>query len=48
MARVLVTRKLPGAAVDRLAAEHELTVWPERLPPPRRDLWARAIESEGL
>jgi len=34
VARVFVTRKLPGAAVDRLAAEHDLTVWPERLPPP--------------
>ena len=48
VARVFVTRKLPGAAVDRLAAEHDLTVWPERLPPPRRDLWARASESEGF
>ena len=48
MARVYVTRKLPGAALDRLAAEHEVTVWPERLPPPRPELLARAAESEAV
>jgi glyoxylate reductase len=48
MARVYVTRKLPGTALDRLAAEHEVTVWPERLPPPRPELWARVAESEGV
>jgi glyoxylate reductase len=48
MARVYVTRKLPGTALDRLAAEHEVTVWPERLPPKRPELFARAAESEGL
>jgi glyoxylate reductase len=48
VARVFVTRRLPGTAVDRLAAEHEVTVWPERLPPPRADLWAKAAESEAL
>jgi glyoxylate reductase len=48
MARVFVTRKLPGAALDRLAAEHDVTVWPERLPPRRPELFARAAESEGL
>ena len=35
MARVFVTRELPGGALDRLRAEHEVEVWPERLPPPR-------------
>ncbi|NLT06299.1 MAG: D-glycerate dehydrogenase [Solirubrobacterales bacterium] len=33
MARCFVTRSLPGTAVDRLAAEHEVEVWPDRLPP---------------
>jgi glyoxylate reductase len=46
--RVFVTRRLPGDALDRLAAEHEVEVWPERLPPPREELFARAPEVEGL
>ena len=33
MARVFVTRRLPGAALDRLSGEHDVDVWPERLPP---------------
>lgn len=45
---MFVTRRLPGTAVDRLAAEHEVEVWPDRLPPRRPDLWAKAAESEGL
>jgi glyoxylate reductase len=48
VARVFVTRRLPGTALDRLAAAHEALVWPERLQPPRADLLARAAESEGL
>lgn len=48
MARVFVTRALPGTAVERLAAEHEVQVWPERLPPRPQELEARAAESEGL
>jgi glyoxylate reductase len=46
--RVFVARRLPGGALDRLAAEHEVEVWPERLPPPRAELLARAPELEGL
>jgi len=48
VARVFVTRALPGTAVERLAAEHEVQVWPERLPPRPQELEARAAESEGL
>ena len=48
MARVFVTRRLPGTAVDRLASEHEVELWPERLPPRPDDLRARAAEIEGL
>src|SRR4051812_39239673 len=47
-ARVFVTRELPGGAVDRLAAEHDVEVWPNRLPPPRSELLARAPQLEGL
>lgn len=47
-ARVFVTRPLPGDALARLEAEHDVEVWPERLPPPRSELLARAPELEGL
>ncbi len=47
-ARVFVTRKLPGDALARLEAEHHVEIWPERLPPPRAELLARAPELEGL
>ncbi len=46
--RVFVTRKLPGGAIDRLAAEHDVEVWPDQLPPPRDELMARVPEVEGL
>ncbi|MEA2210559.1 MAG: glyoxylate reductase [Solirubrobacteraceae bacterium] len=48
MARCFVTRRLPGGALDRLGAEHEVDVWPERLPPSRQDLLAHTAEAEGL
>ena len=47
-ARVFVTRRLPGDALARLEAEHQVEIWPERLPPPRAELLARAPELEGL
>ena len=46
--KVFVTRKLPGGALGRLAAEHEVEVWPEPLTPPREELFARAPQLEGL
>jgi glyoxylate reductase len=46
--KVFVTRRLPGGALDRLAAEHEVEVWPEQLPPGRDELLARAPELDGL
>jgi glyoxylate reductase len=48
MARVFVTRKLPGTALERLAAEHEVEVWPGELPPPRDELLAGVADAEGL
>jgi glyoxylate reductase len=47
-ARVFVTRHLPGNALERLAAAHDVEVWPDRLPPPRAELLARAPELDGL
>jgi glyoxylate reductase len=46
--RVFVTRRLPGGALDRLAAEHEVEVWPEQMPPGRDELLSRAPELDGL
>jgi glyoxylate reductase len=48
MARVFVTRRLPGGALGRLSAAHEVDVWPERLPPPPAELRARAADADGL
>jgi glyoxylate reductase len=48
VARCLVTRKLPGPALERLAAAHEVDVWPDPLPPPREELLARVRGAEGL
>src|SRR3954471_18611961 len=38
MARIFVTRPLPGDALERLAAAHDVKVWPEPEPPPREAL----------
>jgi glyoxylate reductase len=46
--RVFVTRRLPGAALERLSAAHDVEVWPERLPPPADELRTRAPELDGL
>ncbi len=48
MARCFVTRSLPGPALDRLRARHDVEVWPERLPPPYEELSARAADVDGL
>jgi glyoxylate reductase len=46
--RVFVARRLPGGAVDRLRAEHEVELWTDQLPPSREELLARAPELDGL
>jgi glyoxylate reductase len=48
VARVFVTRRLPGPALDRLRAEHETEVWPERMPPSPGQLRERTADAEGL
>jgi glyoxylate reductase len=48
MARVFVTRSLPGPALERLAEVHDTDVWPDRLPPPAPELRERARDVEGL
>ena len=48
MARCFVTRELPGAALDRLRAEHEVDLWGGELPPSREELIEHARDAEGL
>jgi glyoxylate reductase len=48
MARCFVTRELPGPALDRLRAEHEVETWAERGPPPWAELERGVREAEGL
>lgn len=48
MARCFVTRALPGPALDRLRAEHEVDVWPGDEPPTAAQLAAQAANAHGL
>lgn len=49
MARCLVTRALPGGALDRLAAAgHDVDLWPDELPPGPATLRARAADADAL
>jgi glyoxylate reductase len=48
MARCFVTRRLPGNAIERLGAEHDVEVWPEPDPPPRAEMLARVPEADAL
>lgn len=49
MARVFVTRRLVGDALERLrAAGHELDVWPGSEPPPPPQLIERARQADAL
>ncbi len=48
MARVFVTRQLPGPALRRLQALHDVSLWPGRMPPPFEVLRSEAARSEGL
>ena len=49
VARILVTRELPGDGIGRLRDDgHDVDVWDEREPPPRDVLLQRVAEAEGL
>jgi glyoxylate reductase len=48
MARVFVTRALPGGALDRLGERHDVEVWPEPGPPPADVVAARSAEVDAL
>jgi glyoxylate reductase len=46
--KVFVGRRLPGGAVDRLRAEHDVEVWTDPMPPGKEELLARAPEMQGV
>jgi glyoxylate reductase len=48
VASCFVTRQLPGPALDRLKAVHDVTVWQQRLPPTPSELAHEAKDAEGL
>lgn len=48
MARVFVTRRLPGDALARLAAVHQIEVWHGRLQPSYAKLLEKTHDCEGL
>ncbi len=48
MARVYVTRRVPGPALDRLEEAHDVEVWPEQLPPSYEQLTEHVGDAEGL
>jgi glyoxylate reductase len=48
VARCFVTRQLPGPALGRLEAMHEVDVWPARLPPTREELAEHLNDADGL
>jgi glyoxylate reductase len=48
MARVFVTRAIPGDALNRLAAEHDVDVWDGHGPPEARVIRDRVATCDGL
>jgi glyoxylate reductase len=48
VARCFVSRQLPGTALERLADEHEVEVWPGHLPPRHEELVEHVKHAEGL
>jgi glyoxylate reductase len=48
IARVFVTRRVPGPALARLCRAHDTSVWPERRPPPYEKLRQEAAEADAL
>jgi glyoxylate reductase len=48
MARVFVTRELPGDELEPLRAAHDVSVWQGDLPPAPAELRAAITDTEGL
>jgi glyoxylate reductase len=48
VARIVVTRRLAGEAIEQLRQQHDVTVWDGALPPSRAELRELVGEAEGL
>jgi glyoxylate reductase len=48
VARIFVTRAIPGAALERLRAVHDVTVWERPMPPDPAELRGALADTEGL
>jgi len=48
MPRVFATRKLPGAALERLARDADVDLWPGDMPPPYEELRRRCADANGV
>ncbi len=48
MARIFVTRELPGPALARLKESHDTTIWPGQLPPSYEQLREHSAEADAL
>ena len=49
VARILVTRELPGDGIERLREDgHDVDLWERDEPMPRDELLARVRDAEGL
>ena len=48
MARVFVTRQIPGPALERLKQRHHTAVWPDREPPSYEQIRTQAQTADGL
>jgi glyoxylate reductase len=48
VARVVVTRRLAGEALERLRSQHDVDVWEDALPPTPAELRERVADAEGL
>ena len=46
--RVFVTREIPAAGLDRIVAQCQAEVWPDKLPPSREELLKKVVGCEGL
>jgi glyoxylate reductase len=48
MANCFVTRRLPGSALARLSAAHDVDIWASNVPPSAEELRARVADADGL
>ncbi|MFG0290804.1 MAG: 2-hydroxyacid dehydrogenase [Rhodopirellula sp. JB044] len=46
--RIFVTRQIPGQALDRLCESHDVSIWPEELPPTPELLLENVVGCDGL